>query len=200
MAAEPLAARVAPLKSQDIDAVIQLARSIWYAHYPTIISIEQIEYMLGQRYNAEVINAQIASGRSWWDTLIFADEIVGFAAYELTDDPGELKDDPGDLTDDPGALKDDPGELKLDKLYVRYDLRGRGFGSLLMRHVEQRALQLGCLSVYLQVNKHNSSAIEMYKRNGFVVREAAQFDIGNGFVMDDYLMAKPVTNDLGAGA
>ncbi len=177
MAADPLAARVAPLKPEDIDAVVQLARSIWYAHYPTIISIEQIEYMLGQRYNADVIAAQIASGSSWWDTLILDDEIVAFAAYELTDDRAELK---------------------LDKLYIRYDLRGRGFGSLLMRHVEQRAAELGCQSVYLQVNKHNSSAIEMYKRNGFTVREASQIDIGNGFVMDDYLMAKTVANDPGA--
>ena len=84
-------------------------------------------------------------------------------------------------------------EMKLDKLYVSYDLRGQGYGSLLLRHVEQRAPQmLGCRRVYLQVNKNNESAIEAYRRNGFEVAHAASFDIGNGYYMDDYVMANDI--------
>jgi ribosomal protein S18 acetylase RimI-like enzyme len=84
------------------------------------------------------------------------------------------------------------GEIKLDKIYVRYDLRGKGYGSLLIRHIEQRARAAGYRSIYLQVNKRNASAIRAYERNGFIIRAAATFDIGNGFIMDDYVMAKPL--------
>ena len=42
----------------------------------------------------------------------------------------------------------------------------------------------------LNVNKNNDRAISAYVRNGFVVREAVVVDIGGGFVMDDYIMAK----------
>jgi GNAT superfamily N-acetyltransferase len=80
--------------------------------------------------------------------------------------------------------------MKLDKLYVRYDLRGRGYGSLLLSHVEERARSLECTRLYLQVNKNNRSAIDAYLRNGFSVSEAARFDIGRGFIMDDYVMSK----------
>jgi ribosomal protein S18 acetylase RimI-like enzyme len=82
--------------------------------------------------------------------------------------------------------------MKLDKLYVRNDLHGRGYGSMLMRHVEQRARTRGCTQLYLQVNKNNRSAIEAYLKNGFVVTQAATFDIGGGFYMDDYVMTKDI--------
>jgi hypothetical protein len=42
------------------------------------------------------------------------------------------------------------------------------------------------------VNRNNSSAADAYRRSGFTVSEAARFDIGNGFVMDDYVMSKPL--------
>ena len=42
----------------------------------------------------------------------------------------------------------------------------------------------------LSVNKHNTRAIAAYRRNGFVIAESVVTDIGGGFVMDDYVMAK----------
>jgi ribosomal protein S18 acetylase RimI-like enzyme len=40
----------------------------------------------------------------------------------------------------------------------------------------------------LQVNKDNK-AVEFYKKVGFHIEKEALFDIGHGFVMDDYIMA-----------
>jgi len=161
--------RVAPLLEADIPELVRLARAIWYAHYPSIITAEQIEYMLEQRYGGDVIREQLASGSAWWDKLLLKGEMIAFASSE----PGQ-----------------DPKEMKLDKLYVRYDVRGRGYGGRLLRHVEQRARTLGCTRLYLQVNKNNRSAIDAYLRSGFAVSESAKFNIGGGFVMDDYIMSK----------
>ena len=163
--------RISPVAEQDIPALIKLAREIWYAHYPSIITVEQIEYMLAQRYTPEVIRAQLASGSAWWNKLSIDGIMVAFTAYELGDDPSALK---------------------LDKLYVRNDLHGRGYGSMLMHHAAEQARARGCTRLYLQVNKNNRSAIEAYLKNGFVVIQAATFEIGGGFVMDDYVMAKEI--------
>jgi ribosomal protein S18 acetylase RimI-like enzyme len=163
--------RILPLRAQDITALARLARDIWYRHYPSIISIEQIEYMLDQRYRPDVIREQLARGSVWWDKLLLDGAMVAFTSYEIGRHPDEMK---------------------LDKLYVHYDLRGRGYGSLLLRHVEDQARARACTRVYLQVNRNNSSAVDAYRRNGFTVSEAARFDIGNGFVMDDYVMSKPL--------
>lgn len=162
---------ITPVLDADLPELVALARAIWYRHYPDIISVEQIEYMLAQRYHPAVIRAQIASDHAWWDKLTANAEMVAFSSCELSEDRAQMK---------------------LDKLYVRYDLRGHGYGSRLIRNAEARARAAGCSRLYLQVNKNNRSAIEAYQRNGFVVEREAQFDIGNGFIMDDYVMTKSI--------
>jgi ribosomal protein S18 acetylase RimI-like enzyme len=61
---------------------------------------------------------------------------------------------------------------------------------MMLRHVEERARERGCRSLVLQVNKRNDIAVAFYRKAGFSVREEAVFDIGGGFVMDDYVMEK----------
>jgi ribosomal protein S18 acetylase RimI-like enzyme len=163
--------RILPVREEDIPDLVRLARDIWYRHYPGIITVEQIEYMLARGYTPEAIRAQIAGGEAWWDKLSLDGKLVAFSAC--------VRGEP-------------PDALKLDKLYVSYELRGRGYGSLLLDHAEKRARELGCRRVYLQVNKNNRSAIEAYLRNGFAVAESVTVDIGGGFVMDDYVMVRKI--------
>jgi RimJ/RimL family protein N-acetyltransferase len=42
------------------------------------------------------------------------------------------------------------------------------------------------------VNKRNEPAIAAYLKAGFRIEKEAVFDIGGGFVMDDFLMVRPV--------
>ncbi len=44
------------------------------------------------------------------------------------------------------------------------------------------------------MNKRNAQAIAAYRRNSFVIAESVITDIGGGFVMDDYVMAKSVSD------
>ena len=59
-------------------------------------------------------------------------------------------------------------------------------------HVVALATGRGAREVRLQVNKANLRAQRAYERSGFRRIEEAVFDIGGGFVMDDYIMARPV--------
>jgi ribosomal protein S18 acetylase RimI-like enzyme len=163
--------RILPVREEDIPDLVRLARDIWYQHYPNIITVQQIEYMLAQGYSQAAIRAQIAGGEAWWDKLLLDGKMVAFCACVR----GESAD-----------------ALKVDKLYVSYELRGRGYGSLLLDHARKRARDLGCKRIYLQVNKNNRSAIEAYLSNGFAVAESVTVDIGGGFVMDDYVMEKEI--------
>ena len=47
--------------------------------------------------------------------------------------------------------------------------------------------------MYLTVNKHNDLGIRAYKAKGFETIDAVETDIGNGFIMDDYIMEKKVS-------
>ena len=48
----------------------------------------------------------------------------------------------------------------------------------------------GLHSVYLTVNKYNTGSIEVYRHLGFEIADSAVTDIGNGYVMDDYIMQR----------
>jgi ribosomal protein S18 acetylase RimI-like enzyme len=171
MNAEPTGTSISPVHDVDIAPVIALARATWYQHYPGIITVAQIDYMLAQRYQENYIRAQIDSGGAWWDKIEVDGRLAGFASYE------------------PGAR---PDSVKLDKIYIHQRFQGRGLGSALLAHIERVSAQRGCDRVWLQVNKNNISSIAMYKRNGYRVAESVTFDIGLGFVMDDYIMDKQV--------
>ena len=80
--------------------------------------------------------------------------------------------------------------MKLEQLYLLEALRGRGLGAYMLDAAEDAARRHGRHTLVLTVNKHNAGSIAVYKQRGFTLREQAVFDIGNGFVMDDYVMAK----------
>jgi len=165
-------ARIEPLAAEDVGRLYALAREIWYAHYPAIVSLAQIEYMLEERYNAGVVLAELLRDGTWWDKLLVAGEMAGFASYFLT-----------------GIA----GEMKLDKLYVHPRLQRRGYGGMMIERACEVARSRGCSRLVLAVNKSNRSAIAAYLKHGFSVGDAVVKDIGGGFIMNDYIMEKPVT-------
>jgi GNAT superfamily N-acetyltransferase len=152
----------------DVPLVRDLATRIWRRHYPGIITAAQIDYMLARGYSDEAL-APFTSDEGAGLALVHVDfEPSGFAAW----------------------YRVEPGTTKLDKLYVLQEVQGRGVGALLVAHVERAARADGSRTLVLNVNKHNASAIAFYERCGFARRESVAVDIGGGFVMDDYVMAK----------
>ncbi len=72
--ASPGNIRISPVRNEDIAPVCALAREIWLQHYPGIITVKQIEFMLAQRYSPEAIRAQLhavesSPDKAWWDKL-----------------------------------------------------------------------------------------------------------------------------------
>jgi ribosomal protein S18 acetylase RimI-like enzyme len=170
-AIEP-AVRISPVAGTDLQSLAQLARDIWYLHYPGMITVSQIDYMLAQRYQPEVIALQIESGEAWWDKLEVQSQLAGFASYE------------------PGS---ESSSIKLDKLYVNQRFMRRGLGSALLNRVEEQSRSRGYRSLYLQVNKGNAPSIAFYRSNGFEVKDSVKVDIGNQFFMDDFVFSKSLT-------
>ena len=161
--------RISPLRNADVEPVCALAREIWLQHYPGIITVGQIEYMLAQRYSPDAIRMQLQAGEACWDKLEVRGELGGFASYEH------------------GV---EVGTMKLDKLYVHQLVRGKGYGAALIEHVAKAAARQGMHTLYLQVNKYNHGSVAAYLRTGFRVAKTLKVDIGNGFFMDDYVMSR----------
>ncbi|HSJ82006.1 MAG TPA: GNAT family N-acetyltransferase, partial [Thiobacillus sp.] len=56
-------AKVSPLTAAEADAVSALARTVWQATYPALISQAQIDAMLADRYAPQHIRAQLDDPR-----------------------------------------------------------------------------------------------------------------------------------------
>ena len=163
---------IVPATEADLPAIAELAGVSWRACYPGIISHAQIDYMLARMYSLDVLRDEIRSQGIRYDRLLVEDKLAGFASY--------------------GPIAD-PGVMKLHKLYLPPDRLGLGLGSRLLQHVEREVHASGARRLVLSVNKRNTRAIKAYQKNGFVIAESVVTDIGSGFVMDDYVMAKDLS-------
>lgn len=170
---------IQPVRPADVDAIAALARDIWQAAYAGIITQAQIDYMLGQRYNAARLRDELEKPGYWWEQACIDGERVGFSSCYLT-----------------GAA----GELKLDKLYVHPARQRGGIGAALIARVLEHGRAAACDTLILAVNKQNVRAIAAYEKHGFAVRESVRVDIGSGFVMDDFIMALDLHREDGEAA
>jgi diamine N-acetyltransferase len=165
----PTRARLGAMTAADFETLAQLAETIWRAHYSNIITGAQIDYMLADRYAPEKLRLYLDADDRWLMLLRLDNKAAGYCSYALTENPGEMK---------------------LEQLYLLPELHGQGLGKLMLNHVEEQARARGRSTLVLQVNKRNDIAVAFYRKAGFTVREEAVFDIGGGFVMDDYVMEK----------
>ena len=165
----PFALRHAGLA--DLGHVAAVAQEIWREHYAGILTAAQIEYMLARGYAREALRPFVTEPRRGIALAERGGALLGFAAWL----PGDERD-----------------ALKLDKLYVLPRHHGEGIGCALLEHVAGIAREDGCARLVLNVNRRNDASIRWYEGRGFVVRERGDFPIGNGFVMEDFIMAKPL--------
>lgn len=155
-------------KEEDIPVIQEIAEKTWPEAYGGIISVEQIDYMLKKMYNKGELLSQFQQGY----TFLMADQggkDLGFAVFSILDSTLRI--------------------FKLHKLYVLPEAHGKGVGKLLINEVVNLARKAGGESLELNVNRDNK-ATAFYERAGFTVKETIDLDIGNGFLMNDYVMQK----------
>lgn len=80
--------------------------------------------------------------------------------------------------------------LFISKIYIDFNKRGKGYFSIILNKLEQIATENSCKCLELTVNKYNKETIAIYEKKGFTKTTEAIFDIGHGYIMDDYIMQK----------
>lgn len=146
--------------------VRDLAFAIWPATYGEILSKSQLDYMLANFYALANLENQMDAGQVF--ELVFEDNnIIGFVSYEFNCKKTKL--------------------LKIHKIYLLPETQGKGFGKFLIDEIVRIAKSNDQKGIFLNVNKYNKAKF-FYDKVGFVVSKEEVIDIGNGYVMDDYVM------------
>ncbi len=151
----------------DVKIIQELAEMIWPVCYADIVSPEQLRYMLDLIYTQDALKAQMEKGHRF----VIAYEVetpIGFASYSA-------------------KSSEEPTIFRLHKIYVLTNLHTKGIGSTFLQYVVTQSKNAGATLLELNVNKYNP-AIGFYEKKGFSILKEEVIDIGNGYVMDDYVM------------
>ncbi|MBV8326304.1 GNAT family N-acetyltransferase [Chryseobacterium sp.] len=153
---------------KDIPLIQELARRSWKNAYADILSDEQMEYMLSEMYSEKEITGHLQNSN--YHYYLIQDEnnssFEGFIGYEHNYENRTTK---------------------LHRIYLVPESKGKGFGKEALVFLNRKVSENNNDRIILNVNKYNS-ARSFYESQGYTVYGEGIFDIGNGFVMDDFLM------------
>lgn len=150
---------------QDVTHLAMLADDIWHQHFITILSEDQIDYMVDKFQSAPAMTKQMVNEGYEYYFIVVDGVEVGYT-----------------------GIKNDLDKLFLSKLYLRKEHRGKGYASAVFEQLEEISRQRNLTSIWLTVNRFNEDTIAVYKKKGFETIRTQVADIGDGYVMDDYVM------------
>jgi diamine N-acetyltransferase len=148
--------------TDDSQLIADIAYKSWKSHYPGIISESQINYMLELMYATELLKKHIESQTEVFYLIQIEETTVGFISTSKRSN-----------------------DLYIQKFYLLPEYSGKGIGENAFRKL---ILLLNADNIRLTVNRQNYKSINFYFKLGFIIEKVADFDIGNGFVMYDFVM------------
>lgn len=160
--------RIKPAFPNEFNAIKAIAEATWPATYASILPHGQIAYMLGMMYSIAQLNHNYEQGVRF----VLAEQnarYFGFAGFEHNASGSR--------------------NTHIHKIYVLPEAQGKNVGRLLMDYIEEQARTHEAEALTLNVNRHNK-ARGFYENLGFEILESVDIAIGNGFVMEDYIMIK----------
>ena len=156
----------------EIKAVAEVA---FRETYSSILTSQQIDYMMEWMYSFHSLEKQIVEQQNSFFVARVNGRAVGYAAIRPDFETSSV----------------DKSVFHLEKIYLLPECQGMGIGELLLGEAcsYAKCLCSGACIVELNVNRNNS-AVGFYKKMGFTIVRQGDFPIGNGFFMNDYIMAK----------
>jgi hypothetical protein len=149
--------------SKDIDLIANLAQLIWKQHYISLIGEKQVDYMLDLMYSAKALEEQILVKKHKFLLINASGEDLGFISLNETSN----------------------GNWFLNKFYINQMNATKGIGTksfLMLLDIFKPN------NITLTVNRGNYKSLNFYFKLGFKIEKTEVFDIGNGYVMDDFVM------------
>lgn len=150
---------------ESINKLAGIADEVWHQHFATILSLEQIDYMVDKFQSVKAMTEQMKSSGYEYYFIVVDGITVGYT-----------------------GIRPEEGELFLSKLYILEKYRGNQYASYAFEFLKEYCKERGLHAIWLTVNRYNYDTIRIYEKKGFETIRTQISDIGNGFVMDDYVM------------
>ena len=152
-------------KEKDLTTISKLAKVIWNDHYVSIIGQQQVDYMLDKMYNHQSLIEQLIQEKHIFYLIEKDKATIGFLS----------------VSSENGI------DYFLHKFYIDQPKSNAGIGTkalnLLIETIKPKSLTL-------TVNRQNFKSINFYFKNDFKIDRVEDFDIGNNYVMNDFVMVR----------
>lgn len=155
-----------------VEELSALASAIVKEHYDPILGAEQNDYMIQKFQSVAAIEEQLGNGYQYYFVCLEPDRHIGFM-----------------------GMYQRGSEWYISKLYLHRDFRGRGYARQMVDFAISLAKKAGSEIITLNVNKYNN-AVAIYEKLGFERIRDEVNEIGHGYVMDDYVYALSLRDEL----
>ena len=155
----------------DVSECAALAAEIWNQHFSSILSQEQIDYMVSQFQSEQALQRQMDEEGYCYCFFTVDGQRVGYF----------------------GICPQADGTMFLSKIYMKKAYRGNGYASKGFAWIQEKARELGCSEIWLTVNRYNEDSIAVYEHWGMKRMGVRTTEIGQGFIMDDYVYSYSLT-------
>ncbi|MEO8535194.1 MAG: GNAT family N-acetyltransferase [Flavobacterium sp.] len=153
----------------DIKIIQDITYKTWPVTYGEILSEEQLKFMLDLFYSDEALTAQFQKKDQLFYLISEHEFVLGFIGIEHYYKKEAI--------------------TKIHKIYLLPETQGKGIGKMVVENIGKLALENNSTSLLLNVNRFNK-ALSFYEKIGFKVIEEVNIEIGNGYLMEDYVMQK----------
>lgn len=151
-----------------IPVIREIAAITWPVAFGEILSEAQLAYMMEMMYSQSALEKQLQEGHEFY-LFLENDRALGFMGIE--------------------SNYKNQNQLKIHKLYILPSEQGKGIGEQLIYFAEKRCLEDQISKLTLNVNRYNK-AILFYEKLGFKNVKSEDIEIGNGYLMEDFVMEK----------
>lgn len=155
----------------DIKTIQKITNITWPITYGEILSQTQLDYMLGLFYSDEALSKQIENKEQLFYLISDENAVIGFIGIEHNHKSEAI--------------------TKIHKVYLLPETQGKGYGRIVFDEIEKMASENNSTALLLNVNRFNT-ALNFYKKLGFEIKETVDIEIGNGYLMEDYVMGKKI--------
>lgn len=152
------------ITDMQLEEIAALADIIWHEHFTPIIGADQVSYMIRKFQSFPALKEQIKNGYEYYQ-IYDKDEFCGYC-----------------------GIHPENNRLFLSKLYLKKEARGRHLASQTFTFLKNYCQKHQLRAIWLTCNKHNDTSLSVYRHFGFKTIDTQEADIGNGFIMDDYIM------------
>lgn len=152
----------------DCAAIQEVAEVVFPITYREILTPEQLDYMMDWMYSTENLHKQMEEEGHIYYIVFEGCKPIGYVSIQPQDK---------DL-------------FHLQKIYVLPSYQGFGLGKLLFEQAIRVIKEMHPEPCVMELNvNRNNKALRFYERMGMHKDREGDFPIGNGFYMNDYIMA-----------